>query len=138
MTHANEEPSEPVFGDNPPQARTLLGNKRYDQLKFVAQVLLPALATFYASFGALWEFPKTQEVVGSLIALDLFLGILLGLATRQYETSGAKYSGAAFVKTSLADDGETPLTQVAVAFKPEVDGQQVEQQKEITLKVINE
>lgn len=139
MTNVNPEPAEePVFGEDPPQAKTLLGNKLYDRLKFLAQIFLPAFATFYASFGALWGFPKTNEVVGTIIAVDLFLGVLLGLATRQYENSGAKYSGAVHLSKVTAPDGETPLTQVGIGFDPNVDGETLEKQKEVTLKVIRE
>lgn len=95
------EPEEPVIGDAPPKSHTLFSNKAYDFLKFVAQIALPALGTFYATAGATWEFPKTEEVVGTIIAFDLFLGALLGFSNAKYQSSGAAYDG----KLVLQDRG---------------------------------
>ena len=58
-------------------------NKTYDRLKFVAQVVLPALATLYTALAAAW-FPHTEAVVGTITAVDLFLGSLLGITAKQY------------------------------------------------------
>lgn len=139
MTNASPASSdEPAFGDAPPKERTLFSNKVYDRLKFLAQYVLPALAVFYASLGEIWGFPKTDEIVASVVAADLFLGIVLGVSTRQYESSGAKYAGALYVKKQVGEDGETPLTQVGVGFKDNMDGATMERQKEVTFKVINE
>lgn len=85
---------EPVVGEAPPQARTLFSNRAYDIMKFIAQILLPALATFYATVGALLELPGVEKTVGVIVALDLLLGAVLGVSSRQYESSGAKYDGA--------------------------------------------
>lgn len=139
MTNENVEPTteaEPTFGDAPPAEPVLLSNKAYDQLKFLAQVGLPALATFYASFGAIWGFPKTDQVVGTIVAFDLLLGLLLGVSTRVYTRSGAKYAGAVFLKDVTAQDGETPLKEVGVSFKPSIDGKSLEGTKEVTFKVV--
>lgn len=136
MTETPHE--EPVFGEDPPQAKTLFGNKLYDRLKFIAQVVLPALATFYITLGDLWGFPKTQEVAGTIVAVDLLLGLILGLSTRQYENSGAKYAGAVHLTNRVAPDGETTLTEVGIGFAPGVDGETLEKSKEVTLRVVRD
>jgi len=59
-------------------------NKTYDRLKFVAQVVLPALATLYAALAAAWGFGHVEAVVGTITAVDLFLGSLLGITANQY------------------------------------------------------
>lgn len=56
----------------------------YNRLKFLAQILLPALGTLYVALAAIWDFPKPQEVVGSIVAIDAFLGIILGLSQAKY------------------------------------------------------
>ena len=59
-------------------------NKVYDILKFVAQILLPALGTLYFAVGSIWGFPYVEQIVGTITAVDTFLGALLGISTYQY------------------------------------------------------
>ena len=61
-----------------------LSNKVYDILKWIAMYLLPALGTLYFALAGIWGFPFGEEVVGTLTALDTFLGVILGLSTAQY------------------------------------------------------
>ena len=61
-----------------------MSNKVYDVLKFIAQILLPALATLYFALAKIWQFPYAEEVVGTISAIDVFLGAILGLSTMQY------------------------------------------------------
>lgn len=67
-----------------------LSNKVYDVLKFIAQILLPALGTLYFAIGGIWGFPYVEQIVGTITAIDTFLGALLGISTYQYnkEQSG--------------------------------------------------
>lgn len=61
-----------------------LSNKTYDVLKWIAQILLPAVATLYFALSKIWGFPYATEVVGTIAAVDTFLGALLGLSTLAY------------------------------------------------------
>lgn len=61
-----------------------MSNKLYNYLKFLAQIALPALGTLYITLAALWDLPKPQEVAGTILALDTFLGVLLGLQANAY------------------------------------------------------
>ena len=61
-----------------------MSNKVYDVLKFIAQILLPALATLYFALAKIWGFPYAAEIVGTISAVDAFLGALLGISTMQY------------------------------------------------------
>lgn len=70
-----------------------LSNTQYDQLKFVAQVLLPALATLYAAVAVFWGLPSPTQVVGTVVALDTFLGVLLGLSSKTYAAQPQQYDG---------------------------------------------
>lgn len=70
-----------------------MSNKLYDQLKWVAQVLLPALALLYIALSPLWGLPKQEEVAGSIVALDLFLGTLLGISSIKYNNSDRPFDG---------------------------------------------
>lgn len=61
-----------------------MSNRLYDILKFVAQILLPALGTLYYALSELWGWPYAKEVVGTITAVDAFMGALLGLSSVQY------------------------------------------------------
>ena len=61
-----------------------MSNRVYDILKFVAQILLPALGTLYFALAQIWHFPYAEEIVGTITAVDAFLGALLGISTAQY------------------------------------------------------
>lgn len=61
-----------------------MSNKVYDVLKYIAQIVLPALATLYFALAKIWGFPYGAEIVGTISAVDAFLGALLQISTNQY------------------------------------------------------
>ena len=61
-----------------------LSNSVYDALKFIAQIVLPALGALYFALSQIWGFPYGEEIVGTIAAVDAFLGCLLGISTAQY------------------------------------------------------
>ena len=61
-----------------------MSNKMYDVLKWIAQILLPALATLYFALAGIWGFPYGEQIVGTIAAVDAFLGVVLGISTAQY------------------------------------------------------
>lgn len=63
-------------------------NKIYDILKFIAQIVLPALGTLYFALAAIWGFPYGEQVVGTITAVDAFLGAVLGISTYAYNKEG--------------------------------------------------
>ena len=60
-------------------------NKTYDILKYVALLIMPALATFVNGVGIVWGIPHTNEVTATITALGVFLGAALGISTKNYE-----------------------------------------------------
>lgn len=62
----------------------MLNDKLYDALKWVAQYLLPGLGTLYFALAGIWNFPYGEEIVGTISAVDAFMGLLLGVSTVQY------------------------------------------------------
>lgn len=62
-----------------------MSNEAYDVLKFVAQVALPAAGTLYFALAGIWRFPYGEEIVGTVTAIDAFLGVLLGISTSNYK-----------------------------------------------------
>lgn len=65
-----------------------MSNKLYDVLKFIALVLLPALGTLYFALAGIWGFPYGEQIVGTITAVDTFLGVILGISTHQYHKKG--------------------------------------------------
>lgn len=61
-----------------------MSNKTYDILKFIAQIGLPALGTLYFALAGIWGFPYGEQIVGTITALDVFLGAVLGLSASKY------------------------------------------------------
>lgn len=61
-----------------------MSNKLYDALKWVAMYFLPGLGTLYFALAGIWNFPYGEQVVGSITAIDTFLGVILGISTAQY------------------------------------------------------
>lgn len=59
-------------------------NHVYDVLKYIAQIVLPAFATLYFALAKIWGFPYGEEIVGTISAVDVFLGALLQISTNQY------------------------------------------------------
>lgn len=61
-----------------------MNDKVYDVLKFIAQIVLPAIGTLWFTLAEIWAFPLAHEVLGTITAVDLFLGTLLGISSAQY------------------------------------------------------
>lgn len=62
-----------------------LSNKVYDILKWIAMYLLPALGTLYFALAGIWGLPYGEQIVGTVTAIDTFLGVILGISTMQYK-----------------------------------------------------
>lgn len=68
----------------------MMSNKWYDVLKWIAMVFLPAIATLYFALAGIWGFPYGEEIVGTITAVDTFLGVLLGITSAQYHKKAAE------------------------------------------------
>lgn len=61
-----------------------MSNTVYDVIKWIALILLPAIGTLYFALAGIWDLPYAEQVVGTITAVDTFLGALLGIASAQY------------------------------------------------------
>lgn len=61
-----------------------MSNSMYDKLKWIAQILLPAIGTLYFALAQIWGLPYAEQIVGTITALDCFLGAILGISTAVY------------------------------------------------------
>lgn len=97
----------------------------YDFLKKVAQLYLPALGTLYFGLAQIWHLPAPEEIVGSVVAVDTFLGAVLHLSTQSYQNDPNRLAGTLTLEpgedgTNLrisSLDAQKLLTQPEVTFK---------------------
>ena len=64
-----------------------MSNKTYDVLKYIAQILLPALGTLYFALAGIWGLPYGEQIVGTITAIDTFLGVVLKVSSNNYYKS---------------------------------------------------
>jgi len=112
--------------DSPPNG-FLLGDKVYNYLKRLVQIILPATSTLYFTLGSIWDLPAVEQVIGTIAAITIFLGVLLGLSTKTYN-SNARYSG-----TIIIGQGETGKL---YSLELEDDPESLDDKNEITFKVV--
>lgn len=113
-----------------------MNSKTYDKLKQVAQIWLPALGTLYFTMAGIWHLPAAEEIVGSIVAIDTFLGVVLHISTQGFKSEApeAQYDGTCHVMTS--EDGTTKTFQLVLNDDPSGEG--FEDKPSISFKVSKE
>jgi hypothetical protein len=61
-----------------------LGKTTYDVLKYIAMIILPAAGTLYFGLAGIWTLPHTEQAVGTITAVDTFLGVVLRVSIKSY------------------------------------------------------
>ena len=69
-----------------------MNDKIQDLLKWIALILLPAIGTLYFALAGIWGFPYAEQVVGTITAVDTFLGVILGISKAQYDKNNTDES----------------------------------------------
>lgn len=62
--------------------------KLYDVLKYIGRYILPALAAFYVAIAKTWGLPFQTEVAATIMAVDTFLNVILGISNENYNKDG--------------------------------------------------
>lgn len=109
--------------------KVIKSNKLYDVLKFLAQIVLPTIATLYLTLAGLWDLPEPTKVSATIMAIDSALGIMLGLSSNTYYKSGADTDGA----INVIDTPERTAFQLSIDTSPE----KLATQERVVLKVTN-
>lgn len=84
---APEEPTDEVFDPNFVQHEIiplLMSDKTYNIMKWIVQYILPGLGVLYAIISGATGLPYAEVVLAVVMAVDWFLGIILGISTKQY------------------------------------------------------
>lgn len=107
---------------------TSLSSKVYDLLKFISQIVFPALGTLYFVLAGIWDFPNVEEVVGIIVVVDTLLGVVLQLNSNTYKNKDDRFDGVINV---IERHGKT-------TFSLDVPGDphKIAEAKEILFKVI--
>lgn len=117
--------------DTPQSSPFVITGKLYDRLKFLAMVLLPALGTFYFTMGAVWHWPNVEQVIGTITALDTFLGVVLKISNASYDSSKigpSNYAGHIAIDTS-------PEGKKLYTLNLDGDPHDLDLMKEVTFKI---
>lgn len=104
----------------------MITGKLYDWLKYLAQIVLPALGTLYFTVAGIWHLSGADKVVGTIMAVDLFLGVLLGISQANYN-KGIEQAGELHV------DNENQMQFVLDSDKTDID--KLGDKKEVRFKV---
>ena len=67
-----------------------MSDKVYNVLKYVALIVLPAVGTLYSALAGVWGFPYGDQIVSTILAVDTFLGALLGISSASYKKKNSE------------------------------------------------
>lgn len=92
MTNQNtepvpEKPTDEAFNPDFVQQEIiplLMSDKTYNIMKWIVQYILPGLGVLYAIIAGATSLPYAEIVLAVVMAVDWFLGIILGISTKQY------------------------------------------------------
>lgn len=68
----------------------LMSDKAYNIMKWIVQYILPGLGVLYAIIAGVAGLPYAEVVLAIVMAVDWFLGVILGISTSQYNKYVAK------------------------------------------------
>jgi len=103
----------------------MITGKLYDYLKWIAQIFLPAVGALYIALAALWNLPAPQEVAGTILTVDTFIGVILGISQVNY---GKQIGGGTMHVGGLGD-------KVTYSLELDDDPEQLADMQEVRFKV---
>lgn len=73
------------MADHAATPKFILPKLSYDVLKPITTTVLPGLSALYIALATLWGFPNAREIVGTITAVNVFLGLLVTLSSHQFQ-----------------------------------------------------
>lgn len=98
-------------------------NKTYDILKYLALIVFPAVGALYFALAKIWGLPYATEIVGTIAAIDTFLGAILKISSDKYYSNDEDVDGYIVVEDD--NDGEWTIDLDSVNFENLTDGARV-------------
>ena len=62
----------------------VIPDKCYQILKWCCLILLPAVSVLYMTLSKIWGFPYASEICGTISAITVFIGAIIGVSTIGY------------------------------------------------------
>lgn len=93
----------------------MLSDSLYNKVKKTATIILPALSALYVALAQIWGFPNVEGVVGTMAALNTFLGLVIQASKKSYYASNAPYVG----EIKVVNQGEKKVFSLVVDGDPE-------------------
>jgi len=117
-----------------------LNNTAYDKLRVIVQLWLPAISVFYAAMAAIWGFGYVEQVIGSIAAITVLAGSLLGISRKNFNAeeaiSEAAILDAGVYAGALVVDERDPLKDTFI-LKLDVPFEDLKHLNTLTLRVEN-
>jgi len=66
-----------------------MSDRMHGILRDIALYILPALGTLYFALAGIWGLPYGEQIVGTITAVDTFLGAILKIAEVNYQGGDA-------------------------------------------------
>ena len=110
----------------------MLGDGAYNVVKKSATIVLPALGTLYFTLSQIWGLPHAEAVVGTIAAVNTFLGVSIQISKKSYYSSNAPYVGE--IKVQESPDGSRKVFSLVVDGDPEA----LEYMDQATFKINND
>lgn len=87
----------------PDSKNPMLSDSLYKKLEFITRVILPAFAVLYGTVAGIWGLPYGVEIPATVVAVDLFLGVFIGVAQKSFDNSDQKFAGEIQVKPNMEE-----------------------------------
>lgn len=108
----------------------LVTDKTYDRLKFLSTIVLPALTGLYLTLAPLWHLPKQEEVAATITAINVFLGVIVGVSSKKHQNDPKRFAG----KVVYQDTGDKE-PEVNLVLKQNL--KEFQGRKEVTFKIVD-
>lgn len=109
-----------------------LSGAMYNKVKWLVTIVMPALMTLYFTIDQTLGLPHTDEVMGISSAVMTFLGVVLGISTKNYNNDDSRYFGE--IHVAGTDEGAQISHQV---FNEDPTGHTIADKQEVTFKVVH-
>lgn len=70
-----------------------LSNKAFDIIRFLCELLVPAIGTLYLGISRIWGLPFGDEVAKTCVCVSAFLGTFIGISRNAYKKTADLYEG---------------------------------------------
>lgn len=112
-----------------PETGTVVSNRMYDALKYLAQFILPAIQAFFLTTSKIWEFDVEGKVTATIAAINVLVGVFVTVVGKIYNNSDQKFDGEMQVTPPESD---IPFRLV---FNSELED--MDKKREVVLKVVS-